>query len=252
MAFIALSLLFACLPKQPEIPLTEVPPAPLLAALEQRRKSFSSMKAVAGVEAVRQGRKRSFESVGIVLAGQDRLRIEAYDPLGQSLFALVWDGHEVLYRLPGQDRVMKPGMAGLEGIFGVALDVQDLSAALAGNLPEIPSTAHVTASCGRSGICELTMRQGDLVRRVQALYLAAGGAEPQLTPLVHELFRGKRLVYRARFEQREDVGHYLMPMMIVIENPDKNFSLTIRYAEVDVNVPVAQELFSLPDEGGTP
>ncbi len=244
--FVAVSLLFACLPKQPELPLTEVSAVPLLQALEQRRQSFTGFKAVAGVTAVRKGRTRAFDNVGIVLASQDRLRIEAYGPLGQSLFALVWDGTEVLLRLPEQERAA-PGAAGLERLLGAGLDVQELCAALAGNVPPVQPSAAVSAACGRGGLCELNIRQGELVRRVQVVnHLSAAG--PVLMPVISELYRNGKLVYRARFEEVSERAHYLMPGVVAIENPEKRFSLTIGYAEVDVNVPIDQSLFSLSDE----
>ena len=138
---------------------------------------------MAGVEAVRKGRKRAFDNVGIVLASQDRLRIEAYGPLGQSLLTLVWDGREVLLRLPGQDRVVRPGAAGLERLFGAGLDVQELCSALAGNVPPVPVSAAVSAACGRGDLCELTIRQGDLVRRVQVVNHPSGSGQV-LTPVM--------------------------------------------------------------------
>lgn len=247
LVFAVLSLLFACLPKQPELPLSEVPAGPLLQALEQRRQSFTGLKAVASVTAVRKGRKRAFDNVGIVLASQDRLRIEAYGPLGQSLLTMVWDGREVLLRLPGQDRVVRPGAAGLERLFGAGLDVQELCSALSGNIPPVPVSATVSAACSKGDLCELTIRQGDLVRRVQVVSQLSG-SELALMPVLSELYRNGKLVYRARFEQAAERAHYLMPGAVIIENPEKNFSLTIGYAEVDVNVPVDEALFSLPDE----
>ena len=247
LVFAVLSLLFACLPKQPVIPLTEAPAGPLLQAIEQRRQSFAGLKAVAGVTAVRKGRKRAFDNVGIVLASQDRLRLEAYGPLGQSLLTLVWDGREVLLRLPGQNGVVRPGAAGLERLFGAGLDVQELCSALSGNIPLVPATAVVSAACGRGDLCELTIRQGDFVRRVQVVSHPTGSG-PVPTPVLSELYRSGKLVYRARFEQDAEFAHYLMPRVVIIENPDKNFSLTVSYAEVDVNVPIGEALFSLPDE----
>jgi hypothetical protein len=246
--FAVLSLLFACLPKQPALPLFEVPAGPLLQALEQRRQSFAGLKAVAGVAAVRKGRKRTFDNVGIVLASQDGLRMEAYGPLGQSLLTLAWDGREVLLRLPDQDRVVRPGAVGLERLFGAGLDVQELCAALAGNIPVVPQSATVSAACSRGDFCELTIRQGDLVRRVQVVGHPSG-AGPLPTPVLSELYRNGKLVYRSRFEEIAEIAHYLLPKAVIIENPEKNFSLTVGYSEVEVNIPIDRALFSLSDEG---
>jgi hypothetical protein len=251
--FVVLSLLSACLPKLPEIPLTEVPAGPLVQELEQRRQAFTGLKATAAIQAVRKGRKRAFDNVSILLAAQDRLRLEAYGPLGQSVLALVWNGREVLLRLPGQDRVVRPGAFGLERLLGAGLEVQELCAALSGNIPPVPKSAAVSAACSEGNrICEVTVRQGDLVRRVQVANRSAGpGSLP--VPAVSELYRDGKLVFRALFEEVLETSPYLMPRTVIIENPDKEFSLTINYAEVDVNVPIDETLFSLPDdETGAP
>jgi hypothetical protein len=132
-------------------------------------------------------------------------------------------------------------------LFGAGLDVQELCAALAGNIPPVPASAVVSAACGRGDLCEVTIRQGDLVRRVQVVnHPSASGSMP--TPVISELHRSGKLVYRARFEQVAEIAHYLMPRAVIIENPEKKFSLTVGYTDVDVNVSIDRSLFSLSDE----
>src|SRR5574341_1207199 len=115
MSLVLLPLLFACVPavKPPEAPLTEVPAAPLVHALEQRRQNFQSLKAVSFVQVVRKGRRLTFDNVGILIKSYDRLRIEAYSPLGLPLIELVWDGSDVFLRRPGEPALRKSG-PGLE------------------------------------------------------------------------------------------------------------------------------------------
>jgi hypothetical protein len=118
-SLIVVPFLFACFPKKPEISLMEVPAAPFVQAFEQRRRSFQSLKAAAAVQAVRKGRKRTYESVGILLHAQNKFRIDAYGPLGQPMLAILWNGKEVLLRLPGEAGALAPKHSGLERLLGV-------------------------------------------------------------------------------------------------------------------------------------
>jgi hypothetical protein len=94
--------LFACAPLKPEIPMTEVPAAPLVRELDHRRGSFAGFKAVARVETERRGRKHVYESVAFLQKGQEKLRIEGYGPLGESVFSALWDGTDLMLRRPAR------------------------------------------------------------------------------------------------------------------------------------------------------
>ena len=246
-ALIAIPLLFSCLPKKPEIPRDEVPAGPLLQALEQRRHSFTGLKAMASVEVVKRGGKRTLENVGIVLDGQRRFRIEAFGPLGQSALALVWDGQELLARLPGNDRVVRQGPMGLERLLGGGLEVQELCAILSGNIPVSVPSSDARLFCGQAGDCMLELSEGDGVRRVRVQLPPGPGSKPKLVS--QALYRSGKLVYQARFEGTAEIAHYLLPMTLVIENPDKKLLLTIMYGDAEVNIPISDEAFLLNDEG---
>jgi len=237
--------LFACSPKKPEISLPAAPALPLMQALEQRRQMFAGLKAMASVETVRNGRKRSYDTVGIVIEGQQRLRVEAYGPLGQSLVTLLWDGIEVLLRLD-DDRVLTPGQAGLERVLGVAMDAGELCAVLTGNLPATAPAEGTRAFQGPGGSFVIELSSGDLLRRLYVL-LSDPGPEQGIRITASELYRSGKLVYRARYEQATPVSRYLMAKIVHIENPDKKVSLTVEYNEMDVNVPLGEEAFKLSD-----
>jgi hypothetical protein len=242
-------LLFSCLPKQPEIPMTEVPAGPLVQALEQRRQSFSTLKALASVLAVRKDRKRSFESVGILLKGREELRIEAYGPLGETLITLLWTGKDVLLDLQGKRRVLEPKGPGLERLLGVDMGPAELCAVLSGNVPGVAAASRAALLCAPDNRCVLELRGEDTLVRVP---LDGGRAPEDGSVPSYEVYRGKKMIYRASFGSFERVSGYLLPKRIVVENPGKRASLTVEYADVDVNVPLDEGAFAPTSAEGRP
>jgi hypothetical protein len=242
---IVLLLLFACAPKKSEIPMTEVPAGPLLQSLEQRQHSFSTLKAIASLEVRRGGRKRTFDTVGIVLDAQRRLRVEAFGPLGQSIATLVWNGGEFLLRLPDEEGIRHPGQAGIEKLLGVDMDGSELGPAITGIVPAPDQSSIVRAFCGQDNACMVEISRGDIMRRVRVLSAPAGHAET-VTVSGQELYRAGTLAYQARYSGTQDGNTAFMPpRSVTIENPSNDSALAIVYAETEVNVPVDQALFTL-------
>ncbi len=246
----SLSFLLACHPLIPEIPMTAVPAGPLIQELEQHRQEFSSIKAVARIEIEKRGRKRAFDTVGIVVDGQRRLRMEAYGPLGQSLMALVWDGTDVLLRLPDEDKVVREGPVGLERLLGRGLEPSELCAALSGNIPGSGKDVTASQQCSQNGACVLDLREGGgITRRVRVSYSGPVSAgRPRI--LTYELYRSDKVLFRARFDHVEEISGYSVPMQIVIDNPDKNLRLTVLYNDIEINTPLSEDAFTLVDETG--
>lgn len=237
-------------PPKPAINLPEVPSGDLVRALEQRRRDFSGLKALAGVDLLRKGRRRAFDTVGVVLQAQRKLKLEAYGPLGQSLMVLVWDGNQALYRSAGENKVQRAGPFTLERLLGVA-ELNDFCAALAGNIPELAPPVDAQAFCGPDGGCLVELRKDDTARRVWVSLPPSGDARG-LKITAYELFRSDALVFRAKFQQIETLSRYALPMRILFENPANNVLLTVEYADVDLNVPVDDSLFTLsPEETGS-
>ena len=242
-ALIAFLLLFSCLPKKPEIPGTEVPAGPLVSALEQQQKSFMTLKAIASVDVFRRGKKRSFDTVGIVFDARRRLRVEAYGPLGQSIVALVWDGKDVLLRLQ-DDGIKKPGQAGIERILGMSMDAKELCAILSGTITEIVRPQDARPFCTQDGSCVIEFHEDDLERRVRVLTTSSS---PAIRVASQELYRAETLVYRVRYDQTETISQGALPRKLVIENPEKQATLTVEYTEADMNVPVSEDTFTLAE-----
>jgi hypothetical protein len=246
-ALIAVLFLFACLPKKPEIPGTEVPAGPLIKALEQQRQAFTGLKVIASVDVVRRGKKRSFDTVGIVLDNRCRLRVEAFGPLGQSLVALVWDGNDVLLRMQDDDRIMRPGQAGIERLLGMSVEAKDLCDIFSGTVTEIMRPLDARVFCTQNNSCVIELPEGDTVRRIRVLPPSVNPAAVRI--VVQELYRSNTLVYRTRYERMQEISHVLLPRTIVIENPGKGVTITVEYADADVNVTVPDDVFTLSDHG---
>ena len=240
---IIVPLLLSCAAAKPDVPLTEVPAGPLVRALDERRQSLQSLKAVAAVQITRRGRKRSFDSVGILLKGSDRFKIEAYGPLGQPIAGIMGRGSEIALQLPLESGY-HPAKGGLDKVLGTDIEPAELTALLSGNMPALPPGVDMRAACG-SGACVLELRQDALVRRLEAA-VSPAGTDPR--PLSSELKRGQILVYRATFEWAD--SRSAVPRKVVIENPDRKANLTVEYEEVDVNAPVGDGEFGIPAEGG--
>jgi outer membrane lipoprotein-sorting protein len=246
-ALIVVLFLFSCLPKKTEIPGTEVPAGPLVQALEEQRQSFTWLRAIASVEVVKRGGKRVFDTVGIVLDAQRRFRVEAVGPVGQSLMAIVWDGNNVLLRMQDDDRIVRPGQAGIEKLLGMSVNAKDLCAIFSGTTTEITRPLDARVFCTKNSACVVELPEAETVRRIHVLPPSSSPVAVRIA--AQELYRSNTLVYRVRYERMQEVSHVLLPRIIVIENPEKGVTITIEYAEVDVNMPVADDAFTLSDQG---
>jgi hypothetical protein len=243
---VIIPLLFACFPKKPEIPMVEVPSGPLMEALEQHSRAFSSMKAIAGVRVVRKDRRRSFESVGILINGRNQFRMEAYGPLGQTLVTLLWNGNDLFLEMGGQRRTMQPGSSGLERVLGADVDPGDLSSIFSGNIPGILSGPSAALLCTDNNSCILELRRENTLVKVYP-DRGWGPALSRIPP--YQVYRDGKLVYAVKFDSHEEVSGYLLPKRVIVENPEKRISLIVEYEETEVNVPVDDQLFHIPESG---
>ncbi len=224
-----------------------VPPAPLIEVLNQQRHAFTSLKAVASATIVKDGRKRFFDTVGVVVDDQRRFRLDAYGPLGQSIMVIVWDGQEVVLRLPEENRIDHKGPAGLEQLLGQGLEPAELCAILSGNIPDVGKIASPVLLCGTTNDCILKLNSGTLLRTVRVSYpVNQPGRQPRIRS--YELSRSGRLLFKARFDRVEEISHYPLPMQIEIENPGQNLKLTVVYREADVNMAISNDVFSLTED----
>jgi hypothetical protein len=240
-ALVLLSLIPSCLPRPDNAPLVAAPAGPLLRALEERRQSFPGFKTLAGIAVSDHGRKRSFDTAGIAVDKQCRFRVEAYGPMGESLMVVLWNGRDMLIR-PAEEA----GRQSLERLLGEGLDAAELCAALSGGIPPVSEVSIVTLACGRNDACLLELRQGELLRKVGVRNAAAdGGRAPVI--ISSALYRSGKLLYQARFDQVEETTRYRIPMRIELDNPDRKLRLVVSYSEMELDVPLGDEVFHLEE-----
>ena len=237
---VTIPLLFSCLPKKPGVPGTGVPVGPFLTVLEQQRAAVTTFKAVAGIEVMKSGNRRSADTVGIVFDARRRLLIETFGPLGQSAAALVWDGNEVVVRLP-DGGIKKPGKAGIEKLLGISIDAGELCAVLSGTVSEIVRPQEAQAFCETNGSCVIELFEEGIERRV---HLYTSSSSP-VRVTEQQVYRSDTLIYRVRYDWSEPISNGLIPAKVIIENPGKKVVLTVRYSEADLNLPVSDDTFNL-------
>ena len=242
-AIALLPLLFSCVPPRPEIPMTEVPAAPLVQELDRRRGAFSGLRAAARVQTERKGRKRVYESVAFLQQDQAKFRIEGYGPLGEPVFGALWDGKDLMLRMPGEADFARAGQWAFERLIGFPLAPPELAAVLSGNVPPSRKTEEARARCSEDGQCVVEFRTDDARWRVRIVPADPFRIESG------ERYRGDDLVYTARFDSQEMIDGYLFPKRITVENADRKAALLIEYQDVEVNVPVEDSAFLLNGAG---
>lgn len=237
----------ACAPSiVPEAPEDDVPAGPLLQALDERRQSFSSLRAIASATAFRRSRRVSFDSVGILLRSDGRFRVEAYSPLGQPLVRVVWNGETAAILRDGR-LVPVPGRAALERYLGADVAPEDLAFLLTGNLPPPSAAEHAAGRCG-DGQCAVELSSDDRTRRFR--FASAENGAAGIRPVSYEMLRNGHLLLRARYSDIEPWSGYPLPGTVAIENPDRGSGITLTYEERDVNIAIDDSVFSL--EGDEP
>jgi len=241
---ILLPLLAACQFRPPALPYHETPAAPLMQDLERQRRAYPGVKALARVETERKGRKRVYESVAVLQRGLEKFRVEGYGPLGEPLFALVWDGASLAVRSPGQQGFTQVGSEALERLLGMALAPAELAAVLSGNAPSGVASA---AGCSSDGRCAVDLPVDGGVWRVHLVRRSGSAGGPVQVDAL-ERFQGSSLAFLVRYEAREDAGSVSFPKRVVVESPSRKVSLRVEYQDAELTAAVDDGAFTTTGE----
>jgi outer membrane lipoprotein-sorting protein len=232
------------------------PPTPLSSAapvwehLAARRQALDNLKGLARVRLRGAVRDATLDDAVVVLQGFEAIRLEGIGPVGQPLFLLIADAHQLSFYDPQEGRLLT-GAASAENLlrlFGIALAPTTLQYILMGDVPlaTLPTAGAFT------------------YRRRENLYLWQGQApaQPQsyriwfepydLHPVRFEMENaGGQLVLQVWYEEFQRFNGFMMPYRLTLVQPTAGRRVVWQYKEVQLNAGVAPALFRMRVPAGT-
>ena len=232
----------------PPTPLSSV--APVWEHLAARRQALDNLKGLAQVRLRGSVRDATLDDAVVVLQGFEAIRLEGIGPLGQPLFLLIADSHQLSFYAPQEGRLLT-GAASAENLlrlFGIAVTPTALQYVLVGDVPlaTLPTT-------------------GDFVYRSRDnLYLWKGQvpSQPQvyriwfepydLHPVRFEMEDAKgQLILQVWYEAFQRINGFMVPYRITLVQPVVGRRVVWQYKEVQLNAGVTPELFRMRVPVGT-
>jgi outer membrane lipoprotein-sorting protein len=232
------------------------PPTPLSSAapvwehLAGRRQALNDLKGLAQVRLRGAVRDAVLDDAVVVLQGFEAIRLEGIGPVGQPLFLLIADSHQLSFYDPQAGRLLI-GAASAENLlrlFGIALTPMTLQYLLMGDVPlaTLPTTGAFA------------------YRRRENLYLWQGQepSQPQsyriwfepydLQPVRFEMEdAGGQLVLQVWYEEFQRFNGFMMPYRITLVQPMVGRRVIWQYKEAQLNAGVAPALFRMRVPVGT-
>jgi len=232
------------------------PPTPLSSAapvwehLAGRRQALNDLKGLAQVRLRGAVRDAVLDDAVVVLQGFEAIRLEGIGPVGQPLFLLIADSHQLSFYDPQAGRLLT-GAASAENLsrlFGIALTPMTLQYLLMGDVPlaTLPTTGAFA------------------YRRRENLYLWQGQepSQPQsyriwfepydLQPVRFEMEdAGGQLVLQVWYEEFQRFNGFMMPYRITLVQPMVGRRVIWQYKEAQLNAGVAPALFRMRVPVGT-
>jgi outer membrane lipoprotein-sorting protein len=218
--------------------------------LAARRQALDNLKGLAQVRLRGSVRDATLDDAVVVLQGFEAIRLEGIGPVGQPLFLLIADSHQLSFYDPQEGRLLT-GAASAENLlrlFGIALAPMTLQYVLMGDVPlaTLPSAGALT------------------YRRRENLYLWQGQApsQPQsyriwfepydLHPVRFEMEdAGGQLVLQVWYEEFQRFNGFMMPYRITLVQPTVGRRVVWQYKEAQFNAGVAPALFRMRVPVGT-
>ncbi len=232
------------------------PPTPLSSAapvwehLAARRQALNNLKGLAQVRLRGSVRDATLDDAVVVLQGFEAIRLEGIGPLGQPLFLLIADSHQLSFYAPQEGRLLT-GAASAENLlrlFGIALTPMTLQYVLMGDVP----------------LATLPIAGTFTYRRRENLYLWQGQApsQPQLYRIWFEPYdlhpvrfemedAGGRPVLQVWYEEFQRFNGFMMPYRITLLQPTAGRRVIWQYKEAQLNTGVAPALFRMRVPVGT-
>src|SRR5256885_1206648 len=201
------------------------PPAALLASAEPvwervaaRRQALNSLKGLAHVDLRAGIRHASLDDMVVVLQRFEAIRLEGIGPVGQPLFLLIADAHQLSLYTPQEGRLLTGAASAdnLMRLFGIALTPTALEYILMGDVPLVTlPTAGTFAYRAREN---LYLWKGQVPSQPQSYRI---WFEPyDLQPVRFEMEdAGGQLVLQVWYEDFQRLNGFMMPYRITVVQP---------------------------------
>jgi outer membrane lipoprotein-sorting protein len=232
-ALLLIFIFIACAPKAPLLPSGGGAPLPEFAsAYAQAAEGCDGVRTLSAVMSLsgRAGTQRLRGRIDAGFDAPDRIVLEAVAPFGKPFFLLAAGGSDSLLVLPRDGRYLRgaPPAAIVEAITGVSLDPAELRMVISGcGIPSGQAIAGLSFDGGWASI-----DTGDTtvwLRRIDGRWRVAAAT------------RGPISIHYADFTSSRPAT-----VRIRVTLPDAaGADLTLRLTDVDVNVPLAAEVFTL-------
>ena len=231
--------LAGCVKKPPTLEPAELPVSLVMERLQQKRKNFSSFRAVGTLRI--EGRKQHWSGKAFLLSRiPQSFRLEIVGFWGQPLLYVVSDGGHFLTWEPGQSRAYRGLAAGntLASIINFPIDDQEALLLLAG---VVPQWGHEEAGLYRERDTEalVLLLENESARLVQKVRLDA----EELIVTGIERRRESSLQLAARFADFVMVEGFAYPKSVALAGG--GIKLSLRYQQLVVNDALEQDAFHL-------
>lgn len=224
--------------------------APVWEHLAARRQALHSLRGLAQVDLQAGIRHATVDDMVVVLQRFEAIRLEGIGPVGQPLFLLIADAHQLSLYTPQEGRLLT-GAASAENLmrlFGIALTPTALEYILAGDVPLVTlPTAGAFAYRAREN---LYLWQGQVPPASQAYRI---WFEPyDLQPVRLEMEDpGGQLVLQVWYEDFQRLDGLRVPYRITVVQPAVGRRVVWQYKEVQINTSLTQALFHMRVPAGT-
>lgn len=224
--------------------------APVWERLAARRQALHSLRGLAHVDLQAGIRHATVDDMVVVLQRFEAIRLEGIGPVGQPLFLLIANAHELSLYAPQEGRLLT-GAASAENLmrlFGIALTPTALEYILAGDVPLVTlPTAGAFAYRAREN---LYLWQGQIPPEPQSYRI---WFEPyDLQPVRFEMEDvGGQLVLQVWYEDFQPLNEFRVPYRITVVQPAVGRRVVWQYQEVQLNTGLTQALFRMRVPAGT-
>lgn len=224
--------------------------APVWERLAARRQALDSLQGLADVELRAGIRNASLDDAVVVLQRFEAIRLEGIGPIGQPLFLLIADAHQLSLYTPQEGRLLT-GAASAENLmrlFGIALTPTALEYILMGDVPlvTLPSAGAFTYRAREN----LYLWQGQVSPEPQSYRI---WFEPyDLQPVRFEMAdAGGQLVLQVWYENFQRLNGFRVPYRITLVQPVVGRRVVWHYKDVQLNTGLTQALFHMRVPAGT-